>query len=57
MWLSLVGLHGVALVIAFSLYFRSEKQPALTRGDLMPVLGIWMMTWLVDFSLFTKLAN
>jgi hypothetical protein len=57
MWVPVVSIHGGALVLAFHVYLRSRKLPALASGEVLTLLSAWMMTWALDFSIFTKLGK
>lgn len=56
-WFSVVTMHGAALLVAGHIYLRSRKPPPLAGREVLALVSIWMMTWIVDFSLFSKLRD
>ncbi|MEO8178832.1 MAG: hypothetical protein ABI895_08370 [Deltaproteobacteria bacterium] len=56
LWVSVVAIHGGALVVAVHVYLESRKQ-ATTSREILNLLSSWLMTWVLDFALFTKLGK
>jgi len=56
-WLPIIAVHGLALLSAVSTYFKSRQPPSLRSGEVLQLLGVWLLTWVIDFGLFTKLGR
>ena len=56
-WISAVAIHGVALIVAVSLYLQCRKGAVPTGPDVLRVFALWSLTWMLDGSLFAKIAR